>query len=171
MNTPQHYRDCTIKIRLTDTPALLERLTELDAKFVGIDNQRDSYFKTNVGKLKLREGNIENLITHYTREAGKGVEYTRVIRYDVNPLREEIDRLRRDHELIRTVNKERRIFFLENVKVHVDRIPGGEEFLELEAFDRTNEFTEAVLRSQCLHVLNLLNLASSEIIKTGYFKD
>ena len=38
------------------------------AEFKGVDHQIDTYFKVNTGRLKLREGNIENSLVHYNRE-------------------------------------------------------------------------------------------------------
>ena len=36
--------------------------------FIGEDHQVDTYFNVAVGRLKLREGNIENALIHYERE-------------------------------------------------------------------------------------------------------
>ncbi|MHA1543279.1 MAG: class IV adenylate cyclase, partial [Candidatus Hodarchaeales archaeon] len=38
-----------------------------NAVFKGIDHQIDTYFNVNIGRLKLREGNIETSIIHYER--------------------------------------------------------------------------------------------------------
>ena len=44
------------------------------ARFGGIDEQTDVYFKTNNGRLKLRKGNIEGALVFYKRENIKGVK-------------------------------------------------------------------------------------------------
>jgi hypothetical protein len=64
------YKDFTIKARLTNRCETEQLIKDLKARFVGVDIQIDQYFKVSLGKLKYREGSIENLITHYEK-AGK----------------------------------------------------------------------------------------------------
>ena len=42
-------------------------LKRFRARFVGIDHQVDTYFKVSSGRLKLREGKIENHLIYYER--------------------------------------------------------------------------------------------------------
>ena len=42
-------------------------LLDSGADFRGIDHQIDTYFNVDHGRLKLREGNIENALIAYTR--------------------------------------------------------------------------------------------------------
>lgn len=80
-----HYKDFTLKAKLSNPVAMERTLLESGAKFLGADHQKDTYFKTGKGKLKVREGTIENLITHYERTTEGGIEKTTVFRYDLNP--------------------------------------------------------------------------------------
>ena len=43
-------------------------LLSLNAKFIGIDHQIDTYFHSPNGRLKLREGIIENSLIFYERD-------------------------------------------------------------------------------------------------------
>lgn len=54
----------------------------LKIEFIGLDLQTDHYFEIEKGKLKWREGTVENLITHYERIDDSGMERTIVYRYD-----------------------------------------------------------------------------------------
>ena len=55
-----------------DQPELVEKLLlELNARYIGTDQQTDTYFKTISGRLKLREGNIENNLIFYDRIENK----------------------------------------------------------------------------------------------------
>src|SRR5689334_5975370 len=127
------YKDYTIKARISSSDLLGGKLKKLNARFHGTDQQTDTYFETSVGKLKLREGTIENLITHYERTFDDGAEKTQVFRYDVNPSQDEIEKLKSSHRQIGVVKKERKIFFMDHIKVHLDKLPNGDEFIEIEA--------------------------------------
>jgi len=146
-----------------------ERLARLQATYIGLDAQTDYYFETPYGKLKRRQGTIENLITHYERVVVDGVEKTRVYQYDVNPTKEQIYSLERSHRQIGVVRKDRKIYLLNHVKIHLDQLPDGSCFVEVEAIDRSNNFTDRELKEQCLAMKMLLGIADSELVKTGYW--
>ena len=57
-----------IKAKSDNQTMIREILTSKNADFKGIDHQIDTYFNVNFGRLKLREGNIENHLIHYQRE-------------------------------------------------------------------------------------------------------
>ena len=105
------YKDFTIKAKLSNTTATENSIQTLKAKFIGKDLQIDHYFQIQKGKLKWREGQIENLITHYERFDDNGVERTIVYRYDLNPSKEMLNDLVKNHKSIGFIKKERKIFF------------------------------------------------------------
>lgn len=162
------YKDFTVKARLAHSGPVIKSLERLNASFVGLDQQTDRYFKTEKGKLKLRQGNIENLITHYERVRDDAGERTIVYRYDLNPTRDQTNELISSHEQLATVVKERRIYKIKNVKVHVDRLTNGDEFLEIEAIDRGNQYSIQELKDQCFALLSALGISAHELIPTGY---
>ena len=164
------YKDYTIKARISSSSLFEHKLNQLRSTFLGVDQQTDTYFETTIGKLKLREGTIENLITHYERKAVQGAEKTTVFRYDVNPTKEDIEKLKSSHQQLGVIKKERKIYFLDHIKVHLDKLPNGEEFIELEAIDRLNQFTDEELKQQCLDLKNRLGISESEVMQTGYLK-
>ena len=61
-----------IKARCSDTETFEKTLWSLGADFHGVDHQVDTYFRVSHGRLKLREGNIENALIHYAREDDSG---------------------------------------------------------------------------------------------------
>lgn len=165
-----NYRDFTLKARLYDSPKLREQLLKLGARCVGVDNQVDRYFEVAQGKLKWRQGNIENLITHYEPIQEGSLEQTVVYRYDVNPSQEAIQQLFDLYKEASIVSKQRTIYWLGNVKIHVDKLPDGSEFIELEAMDRDDKFSTAELRNQCKQVQQALAIEDSDLLPTGYFQ-
>jgi predicted adenylyl cyclase CyaB len=168
--SPLPYKDFTIKARAANIEKLEEKLRSLGAEYFGTDLQTDHYFKTDKGKLKWREAILENLITHYDRFFDSGVERTIVFRYDLNPSEGQIRELKQNHEFIGVVKKRRKIYQWHNVKIHLDKLPNEEEFIEIEAIDRDNRWSVDELRNQCLEVKTNLNISESDLIPTGYLK-
>ncbi len=165
------YKDYTLKARITDLEIFHTRLRELNATFIGTDHQRDYYFSTPKGKLKWRQGIIENLITHYERIAEEGAERTIVYRYDLNPTQNNLDELSRSSELIQIIEKTRHIYLIRHIKIHLDLLPSGDQFIEIEAIDRTNQFSPSELIQHCLDLQQKLGIPSENRIPTGYFSN
>jgi len=61
-----------IKARSKEQGKIRDILRLRNADFKGTDRQIDTYFKANSGRLKLREGNIENYLIHYNRADQEG---------------------------------------------------------------------------------------------------
>ena len=102
------YQDFTLKAKVVDRQKIERTLEEMNARFIGTDNQKDTYFNVPRGKLKWRQGTIENFITHYERIDEKGVERTIVHSYDLNPSQEQISKLHREYTVIGLIEKERK---------------------------------------------------------------
>ena len=62
------------KARTNNIQALEEKLLSLNPQFIGEDHQKDTYYNVKTGRLKLREGNIENALIWYQREDVKGAK-------------------------------------------------------------------------------------------------
>jgi adenylate cyclase class 2 len=162
------YKDFTLKAVVADFRSIEGDLQKMNAIFIGIDRQTDTYFQVSIGKLKLRQGTIENLITHYERKIENGMEKTTVYRYDVNPSSKQIADLLRDNAVIGVIKKERQIYVIDNIKIHLDTTPQMDRFIEIEAIDRNNVYSDDALRSQCLDVRKKLGIRDTDLIQTGY---
>lgn len=163
------YKDYTLKAKLTDPEVLEDRLKSMQAHFIGLDEQTDYYFETEKGKLKYRQGTIEHLITHYERKVVDGIEKTTVYQYDRDPSPHQVTKLRAEQKQIGVIQKERKIYNLENIKIHLDKLPNGTCFIEIEAIDRANKFTDDELKRQCLAIQSKLLIPDSDLVKTGYW--
>ena len=169
MTTKLPYQDFTLKAKVSNPEKMEKILRELNASFVGTDFQKDIYFNAAKGKLKWRQGSIENLITHYERIDENGLERTVVYQYDLNPTHEQISKLYNDYKVIGFIEKERKIFYLGNVKIHLDKMKDNQTFIEIEAIDREGNQSTDKLRSQCLRIKEKLGIEDVDLIKTGYF--
>ncbi|WP_421871646.1 CYTH domain-containing protein [Marinoscillum sp.] len=164
------YKDITLKARI-DNPRELQRLLQDLAEYKGLDHQVDTYFETTEGKLKWRQGTIENAIMHYERHQENGVERTTVYRYDQNPTRQAIDELKATQKAIGQIKKRRHIYFQNHLKIHLDQLPTGEHFLEIEAIDQSGMLSDELLLKECLNLKEQLRINDAQLIATGYFKN
>jgi len=63
-----HITNFEFKAVAKDLAAFEKKLLTLNPVFIGEDNQTDTYFNVTKGRLKLREGNIENSLIYYERQ-------------------------------------------------------------------------------------------------------
>ena len=74
-----------IKAKSNNQNTIREILKSKKADNKGTDHQIDTYFKVNNGRLKLREGTIENYLIHYQRENKEGPKQSNVTLFSFNP--------------------------------------------------------------------------------------
>ncbi len=163
-----NYLDFTLKARLLNKQLVEQNLIELGAHFLGIDKQHDFYFQTDKGKLKYRKGTLGTLVTHYERFLVDNCEKTQVYRYDQNPSEESVKQLYLTHELVGETQKIRTLYQLENVTFHLDELPDGQLFIEVEAKDYGQQFSEVDLRNQCAKLFKILGIREEDVRQTGY---
>ena len=73
------------KASTNNLSALETLLQQNNPLFIGEDHQVDTYFNVQSGRLKLREGNIENALIHYKRENVSGAKSSHVLLYQHQP--------------------------------------------------------------------------------------
>ena len=156
------------KARTGDLKKLEGQLLLLNPKFIGEDSQTDTYFKVTKGRLKLREGNIENSLIWYERENIKGAKQSEVLLYQHNPDKTLKDILIKVHGIKVVVDKRRRIYFIDNVKFHFDTITKLGTFIEVEAIDNNGAIGIEKLKDQCNKYVELFNIQSRDYISLSY---
>lgn len=166
---PGLYNDFSVKALCPDPKFVEDILVNLKATYAGTDEQSDVYFQTAVGKLKLRQGKLENILIHYHRSREDQLMHTRVFAYTQNPDKKKIDTLYGTREVLGEFRKRRKTYVLENVKVHLDRTATGESFVEIEVFDTTGARSLQELKKHCEQVMHLLHIKTSDIAADGYF--
>src|SRR3954468_11222024 len=126
-------RNVELKARDPDPERSLERCVALGAEDRGELRQRDTYFAARRGRLKLREQEpgAAELIAYERADAAEARES----RYRIAPggepeaLREALDAAL---GTVVVVDKRRRLFLWEGVRIHLDRVEGLGAFVELE---------------------------------------
>jgi len=143
-------------------------LNDHDADFKGTDHQVDTYFKVPEGRLKLRRGTIEQNLIFYRRPNSKSPKASNI---NLVPA-EHPEKL---HALLKNalstnivVSKKRDIYFIDNVKFHIDSVKKLGNFVEIEAIDEDGTIGEEKLRDQCQKYLNLFNISDDQLISQSY---
>lgn len=162
-----HVTNYEIKAKCRDPERISKVLREHNAEFRGTDRQRDTYFRVARGRLKLREGNIENNLIHYRRADMEGPKASEVEFFPVEKRSGLKDILLRSLDILCVVEKERKIFFIDNVKFHIDTVEGLGSFVEIEAIDRDGTGREHI-RGQCEHYMRLLDIREEDLCKDSY---
>lgn len=157
-----------IKAR-TRRPAAIRRiLNDHNARFIGIDHQIDTYFKVPSGRLKLRQGMIERALIYYQRNDQAGPKASNVHLYPVQQGDTLKALLSASLGVAVVVDKQRAIYFIDNVKFHVDSVEGLGAFVEIEAIDINGSIGEERLRQQCRHYMELLQIEPADLIEVSY---
>jgi len=157
-----------IKAITTEQDKIREILKSNSAEFIGVDHQVDTYFKVHSGRLKIREGNIENHLIYYDREDSSGPKKSRVMLYKNNPDSNLKEILTSCLGVLAVVDKYREIYFIENVKFHLDNVGGLGMFVEIEAIDKDGSIGNEKLLEQCKDYLNLLYISKEDLIASSY---
>ncbi|MBT7902617.1 class IV adenylate cyclase [Candidatus Woesearchaeota archaeon] len=157
-----------IKAKSTNHEKIRKILREKNAEFKGEDHQIDTYFKVESGRLKLREGNIENYLIFYEREDKEGPKQSNVILYKSNPNSTLKELLIKSNGILVVIDKTREIYFIENVKFHLDIVKDLGTFIEVEAIDKVGNIGREKLLAQCQQYLDLFEVAKDDLISVSY---
>jgi predicted adenylyl cyclase CyaB len=163
-----NIKNYEFKARVDDLEKYESKLLTLNPELRGVDNQTDTYFNVKNGRLKLREGNIENSLINYNRENVADSKLSEVILYKHEPDKALKDILEIQLGIKTVVSKRRKIYFINNVKFHFDIVDNLGTFIEVEAIDNNNEFTVEQLKEQSEYYFNFFGLKKSDLIGKSY---
>jgi len=162
-------RNIEIKARIEGLEALLQVAATLTGTQPTRITQDDTFFHVSHGRLKLRQfadGRAE--LIHYQRpddSAAKASDYVLVPVPDPAALREA---LARACGLIGHVRKQRWLFLAGQTRIHVDRVEGLGDFMELEVVLRDGQSDADGVRIAD-ELMQALGLANAQRIAGAYF--
>ena len=157
-----------IKARCGRAGEIRRTLMRRSAICKGTERQVDTYFRCPSGRLKLREGNIENALIHYDRPEEAGPRRAVVTLYRAAPDPALKQALTEALGVLVVVRKTREIYFIDNVKFHVDEVEGLGSFVEIEAIDETGAIGAESLAQQCREYMELLGIRAEDLIGCSY---
>jgi len=139
------------------------------ARFIGLDHQKDTYFIVPAGRLKLRQGNIENSLIFYNRPDQEGPKQSDFSLSKVTDGAATEQLLEKALGIKVVVEKHRKIFFIDNVKFHLDEVPGLGSFVEIEAGNLSDPSkTIDDLKAQCDFYMQAFEVAEADLIHHSY---
>ena len=162
------YLNVEVKAKCNDPSFIRDYLLVNNAVFKGLDEQTDTYFNVPNGRLKLREGNIENNLIFYerTNQASPKSSHFHLVKVeDVKGLKEV---LAKSIGIKVAVKKKREIYYIRNVKFHIDEVPGLGSFIEIEAGNVLADLSEEKLKEQCDFYLNEFKIRQDDLIEVSY---
>jgi predicted adenylyl cyclase CyaB len=157
-----------IKARCSDSERIRKILLARGARFRGLDHQIDTYFQVPSGRLKLREGNIENALIYYKRLDQKNSKKCDSVLFPCakkTPLKK---LLTEALGILAVVDKKREIYFIKNAKFHIDRVKKLGSFVEIEVFEHKGSSGVTRLRKQCGFYQKLLGIRSKDLVANSY---
>jgi adenylate cyclase class 2 len=163
-----HLNIIEIKAHCPNPQTIRDILRSRNAAFRGTDRQTDTYFRVNRGRLKLREGQIENCLVYYEREDQAGPKQSEVILLPSTPGSALKEILIRSLGVLVVVEKQREIYFIDNVKFHIDTVKDLGSFVEIEAIDADSSLGRDKLLAQCQEFLELFKIAPVDLVADSY---
>ena len=157
-----------VKAKCEQPDFIREYLKANNAEFKGTDHQVDTYFTVVKGRLKLREGNIENNLIYYERNdqpRAKESSFQLINVPDAKGLKEVLTKSLGVKEV---VEKKREIWFIKNVKFHIDQVTGLGSFAEIEASNLYSNITKEELQRQCNFYLKEFDINDEDLIAISY---
>lgn len=159
-----------VEIKATSAKnAIIEQiLLDQGADYKGEDHQIDTYFNVPNGRLKLRQGTIEHALIHYNRNNQEGPKTSDITYYKPEDSKDLKQALTAALGIKVVVDKRRKIFFIDNVKFHLDRVEDLGAFMEIEAIDKTGTIGLDKLNKQCAEYMNLLGVEKEQLVAVSY---
>ena len=167
---PQAQTNLEIKARCADLAAARDVAERLATRYVGVDDQVDTYFATRSGRLKLRVSSLSGggVLIPYQRpdQAGpKRADYQIIPIPDPPHLARMLGEILGVHCVVR---KRREVFLVDNVRIHLDEVEGLGSFLELEAVYDGSAASEAEQLVKVERLMAELGVAEEDLVETSY---
>ncbi len=157
-----------IKARTANADKIRQYLLNRGADFKGIDHQTDTYFNVPNGRLKLRQGNIETNLIWYQRNNQPGPKQSDFLLTPVAEANTLKQTLANALGVKVAVVKKREIYFIGNVKFHIDELEGLGTFVEIEASNKTEDLPVEKLQEQCEYYRKAFEIRDEDLLQYSY---
>ncbi len=125
-------KNLEIKIKLSNSAQVLNGINKLNAKKIYSSEQVDVYFENEKGRLKVRESIGEKSVIFYDRVEDGKERWSKFHFIKVESPKEWVSFFKLFMKPLVTVKKHRTLFHYKNTRIHVDKIRGLGNFIELE---------------------------------------
>ena len=156
------------KARDPDSEATLRSCVALGATDHGTLAQTDTYFAGARGRLKLREQNDGCQLIAYRRADDASDTESRYVLADVADAGAVLEALDAAFGATVTVVKRRRLFTLDNVRIHLDEVDGLGPFVELEGVVAPDGSDLTETRERVAALRAQLGISDDALVAVGY---
>ena len=125
-------RNLELKIKLDDYNQALAEAEKIGAEEFAFLKQKDVYYRTEKGLLKLRIMPEHSEFIFYNRNEDKGERWSDYHLLKINNEENPEEFFNRIFDILTVVEKERKVLMYDNTRIHLDKVKGLGEFLELE---------------------------------------
>ncbi len=140
----------------------------LNAERVGLDRQVDTYFTVPTGRFKLRESSLSGAqLIPYLRSDESGPKLSEYALIPVSDVERVKNLLRSILGTDTVVEKEREIFLVGNVRVHLDRVKALGEFVEFEAVFEDEGAAESE-RAKVRELMDKFGITDADLVAGSY---
>lgn len=162
------YINIEIKARVNDPAFVRGYLVKAGADYKGTDVQTDTYFNVPAGRLKLRQGNIENNLIYYNRPNQQGPKQSDFMLSPVPDGDGLKSILTRALGIKVAVTKKREIYYINNIKFHIDELEGLGSFVEIEAGNKLADLSVEQLQEQCRFYMQEFGINEEDLLSHSY---
>ncbi|MBX3606978.1 MAG: class IV adenylate cyclase [Piscinibacter sp.] len=161
-------RNVEIKARIDSVEALLARAQPLADGPPQPIRQDDSFFTCAHGRLKLRDfGDGRGELIQYQRADDAGPKTSTYVRSPTAAPDSLREALARSLGLVGRVRKQRLLLLAGRTRIHLDRVEGLGDFLELEVVLRDGE-DEAAGLAEAQALMQRLGIAPAQLVRGAY---
>lgn len=162
-------QNAEIKARSANPEVVRQILLQQGAQHRGTDFQTDIYFAVPSGRLKLRKGNIEHSLIYYQRPDTAATRQSLVHLVHLGADSTALETLLTAVHGVRcVVKKQRDIYYIENVKFHIDTVEQLGNFVEIEAIGEPGTAVYEQLQQQCNSFMQLLQIDAADLLTHSY---
>jgi adenylate cyclase, class 2 len=154
------------KARCSDPRDAIRRVRAAGARWFSREHQVDTYYRVAEGRLKLRETGSRAELVWYFRGDTLRSKRSDVLMLRVSDPNSVKEALSRDLVVKVVVDKLRRVYLKDNVRVHIDEVRGLGTFVEIEAVGQAKNFR--TLQKQAEDMARILGLRRPDLIRDSY---
>jgi len=154
------------KARCSDPRDAVRRVRAAGGRWIGREHQIDTYYRIAEGRLKMRKTGSRSELVWYFRGNSLRSKRSDVLMLRLSDAASVKEALARDLGVKVVVDKIRRVYLKDNVRVHIDNVRGLGQFVEIEAVGRAKNFR--TLQKQAEEMARILGLHRSDLIRGSY---
>lgn len=143
-------------------------MKKLNAKYEGVLKQRDVYFNISPGRLKLRSiNNSVHQLIYYKRSNRASAKFSNYYISEITHPNQVEKILSEIYGVKATVSKNRKLYFWENVRIHLDTVNKLGKFIEFEIVCGS-KLQEKESAEKMRYLKNIFSIEKKSVLSSSY---